>query len=83
MGKNNKRKRTLILLDLEKGCAIIGSLIILIIAQIKEFVVKKNLKTKSNLKRKRKHGFRKRNSTSDGKAILKRRRQKGKKVLSA
>ncbi|MGB2598857.1 MAG: 50S ribosomal protein L34 [Candidatus Omnitrophota bacterium] len=45
--------------------------------------MKKNLKTKSNLKRKRKHGFRKRNSSSTGKAILKRRRKKGKKTLSA
>jgi large subunit ribosomal protein L34 len=48
-----------------------------------EFFVKKNLKNKSNLKRKRKHGFRKRSSTSSGKEILRRRRSKGCEVLSA
>jgi len=45
--------------------------------------VKKNLRPKSNLKRKRKHGFSKRNSTKSGKAIISRRRTKGKKVLTA
>ena len=36
----------------------------------------------SKIKRRRKFGFRKRNSTKNGKLILKRRRQKGRQKLS-
>jgi large subunit ribosomal protein L34 len=44
--------------------------------------MKKNLKTPTILKGKRKHGFRKRMQSANGRDILKRRRAKGRQKLS-
>jgi len=44
--------------------------------------MKKNLKTPTIIKGKRTHGFRKRMETSSGRAIINRRRAKGRKQLS-
>lgn len=44
--------------------------------------MKKNLKTPTNIKGKRKHGFLKRMATSDGQKIINRRRAKGRVRLS-
>jgi large subunit ribosomal protein L34 len=45
--------------------------------------MKKRITLKSNRKRKRRHGFRARMKSRGGQAVLKNRRRKGKKVLSA
>lgn len=44
--------------------------------------MKKNLTTPSNLKGKRKHGFRKRSSTASGREVIRKRRKKGRIRLS-
>jgi len=44
--------------------------------------MKKGLKTPTNLKGKKKHGFRARKATAGGKRVLKRRMKKGRKRLS-
>lgn len=44
--------------------------------------MKKNLKTPTNLKGKRKHGFRKRMSSKNGIKIVNNRRKKGRKQVS-
>lgn len=44
--------------------------------------MKKNLKTPTNIVGKRRHGFRKKMSTRGGRRVLKRRRQKGRKIIS-
>jgi large subunit ribosomal protein L34 len=45
--------------------------------------MKKGISRKSNLKKKRLHGFRKRMRTASGRAIIRRKRRKKKRVLSA
>lgn len=44
--------------------------------------MKKNLKTPTKIKGKRKHGFRKRMSSKNGKKIVNQRRKKGRKKIS-
>jgi len=44
--------------------------------------MKKNLKTPTKLKGKRKHGFRARMSSANGRKTIKRRRKKGRKKLA-
>jgi large subunit ribosomal protein L34 len=44
--------------------------------------MKKNLKTPTNIVGKRRHGFRKKMATRAGRRVLKRRRQKGRKIIS-
>ncbi|MCG3177294.1 MAG: 50S ribosomal protein L34 [Candidatus Omnitrophica bacterium] len=45
--------------------------------------MKKTLTNKSNIKRKRTHGFRRKMKSADGRKVLARRRRKGRHSLSA
>jgi len=47
-----------------------------------ENTMKKHLKTPTNIKGKRKHGFRRKMATRDGRKVLAARRKKGRKQLS-
>ena len=60
---------------------IYAKIITLTLERFKERM-KKNLKTPTKLKGKRKHGFRARTASAGGKKIIKRRRQKGRKRLT-
>ena len=44
--------------------------------------MKKHLKTPTKIKGKRRHGFRRRMATADGRKVIKRRRYKGRKRLT-